>query len=255
MVLLCKSHHDRVESVEMSDSRPLSIAPIGWESDSDEPVRKKSRVQDKPRFQLLSTNVVQDLCSPKPPKSTEQCTKWALKNFHAWKQERNHIHSEEPVPDDLLETASPEEISRWLAHYVAEMRNTRRKPYPPKTIYQLLTGILRHLRLTQPHNCPNFLDRSDLRFIKLHNAIDSVQATTQRWSWQRVQACGNSNQGRREPAVGSRSTWYKCSQNTIAHCLLSEWQELLLTWWTRTQRAQDISADASFMSSGRLYIH
>ena len=52
------------------------------------------------------------------------------------------------MPDDLLETASLEEISRWLAHYVAETRNTRGEPYRPKTIYQLLTGILRHLRLT-----------------------------------------------------------------------------------------------------------
>ena len=166
-----------VESVEMSSSRPLSIAPVGWDSDSDsdnEPVRKKTRVQDKPRFQLLSTNAVKDLCSPKPPKSTELCTKWAVKNFLAWKEERNRMHSEEPVPDDLLESASAEEISKWLAHYVAETRNTQGEPYPPKTIYQLLTGILRHLRLTQPHKCPNFLDRSDMRFIKLHNAIDNV---------------------------------------------------------------------------------
>ena len=61
-----------------------------------------------------------------------------------------------------------------LRHYVAETRNTRGEPYPPKTIYQLLTGILQYLRLTQPHNCPNFLDRSDMHFIKLHNAIDNV---------------------------------------------------------------------------------
>ena len=129
-----------VESEEMSGSRPLSIAPVGWDSDSDfdnELVRKKSRVQDKPWFQLLSTNAMHDLCSPKPPKLMEQCTKWALKNFRAWKQERNRIHSEEPVPDDLLETASPEEISRWLAHYIAETRNTRGEPYPPIINYQL----------------------------------------------------------------------------------------------------------------------
>ena len=116
-----------VESVEMSNSRPLSIAPVGWDSDSDsdnEPVRKKTRLQDKPRFQLLSTNAVEDLCSPKLPKLTEQYTKWAVINFLAWKEERNCMHSEEPVPDDLLESASVEEISKWLAHYVAETRNT-----------------------------------------------------------------------------------------------------------------------------------
>ena len=36
------------------------------------------------------------------------------------------------MPDDLLETASLEEISQWLAHYVAETRNTRGEPHPPK---------------------------------------------------------------------------------------------------------------------------
>ena len=56
---------------------------------------------------------------------------------------------------------------------------SRNEKYTRRTIstnnqLPAVTGILRHLRLTQPHNCPNFLDRSDLRFIKLHNAIDNV---------------------------------------------------------------------------------
>ena len=123
--------------MEMSNSRPLSIAPVGWDSDSDsdnEPVRKKTRVQDKPRFQLLSTNAVEDLRSPKPPKSTELCTKWAVKNFLAWKVERNRMHSKESVPDDLLESASAGEISKWLTHYVAETRNTQGEPKQCKAL-------------------------------------------------------------------------------------------------------------------------
>ena len=44
--------------------------------------------------------------------------------------------------------------------------------YPPKTIHQLLCGVLRHMRSTNP-GCPNFLDKKDSRFKPLHGAMDS----------------------------------------------------------------------------------
>ena len=45
--------------------------------------------------------------------------------------------------------------------------------YPPKTIYSLLTGILRHMRALNA-GCPNFLDFSDIRFSTLQNALGNV---------------------------------------------------------------------------------
>ena len=38
-------------------------------------------------------------------------------------EKRNSMHSGDRVPNDLLKTASLEEISGWLAHYKAELRN------------------------------------------------------------------------------------------------------------------------------------
>ena len=57
--------------------------------------------------------------------------------------------------------------------FVAETSKVNGEPYSPKTLYELLCGLLRHARSEDP-GFPNFLDKSDVRFIKLHNIMDSV---------------------------------------------------------------------------------
>ena len=47
------------------------------------------------------------------------------------------------------------------------------KRYPPLTLYQLLTGILRCAREKNPE-VPNFLDKQDRRLSALHKSLDSV---------------------------------------------------------------------------------
>ena len=74
-----------------------------------------------------------------------------------------------------------------------------------------LTSILQHLRLTQPHNCSNFLDKSNLHFIKLHNAIDNV--------FMQLRKDGDGSRSKQAEIVtkveenqlweAARSTWYK----------------------------------------------
>ena len=51
--------------------------------------------------------------------------------------------------------------------FVAETSKVNGEPYPPKTLYELLCGLFRHAR-------SNFLNKSDVRFTKLHNIMDSV---------------------------------------------------------------------------------
>ena len=53
------------------------------------------------------------------------------------------------------------------------MRKKDGSEYPPKTIYQLLTGLLRHMCALNPL-CPNFLDTDNQAFASLHTAIDNV---------------------------------------------------------------------------------
>ena len=50
------------------------------------------------------------------------------------------------------------------------MRKKDGLEYPPKTLYLLLTGILRHMR-SKNAVCPNFLDTL---FVSFHNSLDNV---------------------------------------------------------------------------------
>ena len=79
----------------------------------------------------------------------------------------------ESCPDDLLLSTDPALISNWLSKYVAETRNKQGKPYPPSTLYQFLTGLLRYMRDIN-EEAPNFVDKKDHRFSVLHKTLDSV---------------------------------------------------------------------------------
>ena len=46
-------------------------------------------------------------------------------------------------------------------------------PYPTRTIHQILSGILRHMRSINPM-CPNILDKKDGRFRKLCGSCEVV---------------------------------------------------------------------------------
>ena len=50
--------------------------------------------------------------------------------------------------------------------------NKQGQLYPPKTLYQLLTGLHCHAHTINPHT-PNFLDKNNHAFGKLHNVIDN----------------------------------------------------------------------------------
>ena len=74
---------------------------------------------------------------------------------------------------DLLENTDTAVLSKWLSLYVAEIRKQDGSRYPPKSIYMLLTGLLRHMRTFSPL-CPNFLDTANQQFSSFHNALDTV---------------------------------------------------------------------------------
>ena len=77
-------------------------------------------------------------------------------------------------PSDLFDKPYPiDVINSCLQRFISEARRVDGTPYPPKTLYQILCGLLRHAREHQS-NPPNFLDRKDTRFKKLHGTCDSV---------------------------------------------------------------------------------
>ena len=105
------------------------------------------------------------------PKNTEMSTQWALSTFLTWRDKCNERFKEEPdkhIPLDLLGTTDSPTISKWLSLYVAEVQKKDGTEYPPKSLYMLLTGIVRHMRLKNA-TCLNFLDTGDL-LASFHNS-------------------------------------------------------------------------------------
>ena len=64
-------------------------------------------------------------------------------------------------------------LSKWLSLFVAETRKQDGSRYPPKSVYMVLTGLLRHMHTLSPLS-PNFLDTGDRRFSSFHNTLDNV---------------------------------------------------------------------------------
>ncbi len=108
----------------------------------------------------------------KPP-NTSKNTKWALKNFEEWRMARNSSVPNDDVPPSLLTGQNPIQLNKWLSRFVIETRKNKGKQYPPSTIHQLLTGILRHMGESNPH-APNFLDKKNPTFRGLHGTLDNL---------------------------------------------------------------------------------
>ncbi len=64
-------------------------------------------------------------------------------------------------------------MNKWLQVYVAETRNKTGQPYPPKTVYSLLTGILRHMTAQNPRY-PNYLESKSVDFVDFHRCLDNL---------------------------------------------------------------------------------
>ena len=83
------------------------------------------------------------------PKNSARSSKWAIKNLRDWLVDYNYRNPENECPEDLLlPFCSKEILNKWLCIYVTETRNQNGDAYPPKTIYALLCGILREMRVT-----------------------------------------------------------------------------------------------------------
>ena len=174
-------------------SSPLRLSVESWSSesecessrDNDQTRRPKKKLklslskdgkENSERFKFVNDARVETLGKKYVPKNTDSSTRWALANFLSWRDNRNSTFSDNPseqVPQDLLVSNDAAEISKWFTYHVAETRKKDGSEYPSKTIYLLLTGLLRHMR-SRNICCPNFLDTSNHDFASFHNALDNV---------------------------------------------------------------------------------
>ena len=179
-------------SSESSDQNLHLLLPDGW-NENDPSTKENEPPPKKKRFSLLKTQescgsdespgrtfltleeerALADKCIPR---NTATSTKWAVTNFESWRKTRNENFTLEPerqVPDRLLLGLDSAALCKWLSLYVAEARKQDGSVFPPKSLYLLLTGLLRHMRSNNPV-CPNFLDTNQLEFVSFHNAMDNV---------------------------------------------------------------------------------
>uniref|UniRef100_A0A1X7TLL5 ZMYM2-like/QRICH1 C-terminal domain-containing protein n=1 Tax=Amphimedon queenslandica TaxID=400682 RepID=A0A1X7TLL5_AMPQE len=144
----------------------------------DMPVPKKRRVSlsaPKSRFVYKSEEEMDAIKKGFVPPNTEKNTKWAQKCFIEWLNERNSRQHQDELkcPVDILEKADPDDINQWFPLFIAEARRADGLQYPPRTLHQLLAGILRYMRSVNPE-CPNFLDKKDYHFHAIEKTCETV---------------------------------------------------------------------------------
>ena len=106
------------------------------------------------------------------PQNTAKNNQWALKNWNDWRISRSVKEPNELCLENLLSTTDAGLLCKWFSFFVMETLQSSDKPYPPKTLYSLLCGLL---RVSCEKGCSlNFLDKSDMRFQQFHRTMDSV---------------------------------------------------------------------------------
>ena len=71
------------------------------------------------------------------PVNAGRSTKWALKVFDLWREQRNERFPGDSVPDDYFTTINPNVLNIHLSHFIIETRKADGSKYPPATVHQL----------------------------------------------------------------------------------------------------------------------
>ena len=113
-------------------------------------------VSPSKRFGHASAEDLPYLSEKQNLQNTDQNTKWAVKTFAAWREYHNGDFGDK-CPDDLLKTADPKLLDKWLSTFIVQIRRADGHLYPPKTLDNILSGLLRYIRSLPLENPPNFL--------------------------------------------------------------------------------------------------
>ena len=183
----------RVNSIDTTKKVPeeFKLGMSEWtdsdnekENDDFQPPKKRMKVpgslKGKQRFtEMVSSEQLETISKRFVPKNTEKNTKWAVSTFKQWIVSGNQCSSvSETIDVDILskpvdKDSECTELCRVLCLFVVEARKTNVEPYPPKTVFHLLAGLLRYARSGSVQQYPNFLDPKDVRFRKLQGTMDT----------------------------------------------------------------------------------
>ena len=146
--------------------------------ENKEPANKKRRLslslKDQCRFNAASNDEIAELSKGIVSKNTSAATRWAVRNFNERFDNYNSRNERNICPDIVLSpSCSLSLLNQWLCIFVMETRAQNGENYPPKTLYALLTGLLRHMRAQNPLY-PNFLDRKNPSFAERIAVLDNL---------------------------------------------------------------------------------
>ncbi|CAC5417811.1 unnamed protein product [Mytilus coruscus] len=95
-------------------------------------------------------------------------TKWAVGVFNQWRSFRTQ--NKDAIIE--LHMMNAECMNYWLERFVMETRKQNGDEYPPKSLYYIVCGLLRHCRDMNVHD-KNFLDQKDGRFAHFRRVLDA----------------------------------------------------------------------------------
>lgn len=116
----------------------------------------------------LSETDVKKLIDSQENVNTKKNTTWALRVFESWRAHRNSYG--ESVKE--LHDMNTEEMNYYLGRFIAEARKQDGQPYPPRSLYLISCGLLRHLRDKKVYD-KNFLCTKTLEFSEFRKILDA----------------------------------------------------------------------------------
>ena len=75
------------------------------------------------RFEFADEGTLEEFSKGLIPANTGRSTKWALKVFELWREQRNERFPNDTVPDDFYSTVDPAVLNTHLSRFAVETRN------------------------------------------------------------------------------------------------------------------------------------
>lgn len=95
------------------------------------------------------------------PKKTREDTEYCIRIWESWRS--NRISHGYIVPSILQ--MSPQTMSQWMSKFVVEARKVNGCEYQPNTLYHIVCGIMRRVRMNMPK----------INFLKIQSLLIYVE--------------------------------------------------------------------------------
>jgi len=118
----------------------------------------------------VSNEEIKNLVDSQENANTKKNSKWSYGVFEAWRRHRNDISGVDCFPK-LAEMTS-NQLNSVLGKFVVECRKQDGTPYPPRSLYLIICGLLRHLRNEKVYD-KNILDVNNTTFTEFRSILDA----------------------------------------------------------------------------------